>query len=308
MNQSSTQPLSYPPPRRRGLIFHGVVIVVLGGASVLTFITGLNQQVGGYFVLLLVISLLIFAPLPWMIYSAYALSRAAYRIERDGLRLRWGLRAEDIPLPDVEWVRRSNDLAADLPLPPLRWPGAVIGTVHARDLGKVEFLAANTQNLLLIATPRRVYAITPEDTEAFLRGFNRSLEMGSLTPLSSVSVLPAAYLAQVWSERVARWLLAAGFVLTLLLFAAVSLFVPSLQTVSLGFYPDGAPLPGGPSAQLLLLPILQIFIFLTNLATGLFFFRRPNERSIAYIVWGSTVVTSLLLSAAVLFILIYTAQ
>jgi hypothetical protein len=132
--------------------------------------------------------------------------------------------------------------------------------------------------------------------------------MGSLTPLSSISVLPAAYLSQVWGNAVARWLLTVGFLLTLVLFAGVSLLVPNIQTVSLGFYPTGFPLPGGPSAQLILLPILGIFVFVIDLATGLFFFRRPNERIIAYIVWGSAIVTSLLLIAAAAFILIYTAQ
>ncbi len=303
-----SETLAFSPPRRRGLLFHAALIIVFGAASAFTFLAGLNQQVGGYFVLLLVISLLLFAPLIWFIYRAYALSRASYRIERDGLRLRWGLRAEDIPLPEVEWVRRAQDLAADLPLPRLQWPGAVIGMVNARDLGPVEYMASSTKNLLLVATPSRVYAISPEDTGAFIQAFNRSLEMGSLTPLSSISVLPAAYLSQVLGDRLARWLLFVGFALTLLLFAGVSLVIPTLQTVSLGFYPTGAPLPGGPSAQLILLPILGTFIFLTDLAAGLYFFRRPNERIIAYIVWGSAIATTLMLVSAVVYILLYSAR
>jgi hypothetical protein len=243
-----------------------------------------------------------------VLYRAYALSRAVYRLERDGLRLRWGLRAEDIPLPEIEWVRRAADLATDLPLPPMPWPGALLGTVQAADLGPVEYLASSTHSLLLIATPQRVYAISPEDPETFLRSFQRSLEMGSLTPISSISVLPAAYLSLLWADRVARWLLLGGFILTLLLFVVVSLAIPTRTIASLGFYPDGTPLPGGPAAQMMLLPILGAFAFVIDLATGLFFYRRPAEhlsssRIIAYIAWGSAVVTALLLLAAVLFIL-----
>lgn len=300
-----TETLAFRPPMRRGLLIHIVTSLVIGAASASAFFFGFNQQAGTAFVLLLLLSLLLFAPLPWMIYRAYALTRAAYRLERDGLRLRWGLRAEDIPLPDVEWVRRADDLAINVPLPPFSMPGAILGTVRAADLGTVEFMASTTHNLLLIATAQRVYAISPEDMEGFLRGFQRSLEMGSLTPFSYVSVLPAAYVMQIWSDRLARWLLLAGFALTLLLFAGVSLAIPTRISASLGFYPDGTPLPAGPAAQMMLLPILGAFAYVTDLATGVFFYRREPNRRIAYLVWAGSVVTAALLSAAVFFILAY---
>lgn len=285
------------------MLFNALIIFVMGGASTLAFLIGLNQQIGAYFVLLLILSLLLFAPLPWVIYRTYALGRADYRLERDGLRLRWGLRAEDIPLSDVEWVRRSSDMAIDLARPPLSWPGAILGSVRAPDLGPVEYLASTTQGLLLIATTKKVYAISPEDPGAFMRSFQRSLELGSLTPISSSSVLPAAYLTTVWSDKAARTLLASGFLLTLLLFAGISLMIPGLGTASLGFYPNGAPLPPGPAEQLILLPILGAFLFVADLAAGLFFYRDDHYRLVAYIIWGSGVLTTILFILAVVFIL-----
>jgi hypothetical protein len=286
---------AFYPPRRRGLLFHGGILLALGGASALAFYLGLNQQGGTFFAPFLILALLLFAPVPWIVYRALALSRASYRLERDGLRLRWGMRAEDIPLPDVEWIRRPGDLATRIPLPRLQWPGALLGVVNARDLGQIEYVAAETERLLLIATPRRIYAISPADTEAFLRTFQRTLEMGSLTPISSVSVLPAAYLAQIWTDKVTRALLAAGFILNLLLLVSVSLVIPGRVSTSLGFYPDGAPLPGVPSAQLLLLPILGAFMYVIDLAMGLFFYRREDQRQIAYMIWGSAPVSAALL-------------
>ena len=297
----------FTPPRRKGLIFHGALILALGAASAFSLLFGLNQQVGGFFVLLMMLSLLLFAPLPLIIYRAYALARANYRLERDGIRLRWGLRAEDIPLPEVEWVRRPSDLASDLPLPPLRWPGALLGMVNAADLGPMEYLASNNENLLLIATPQRVYAISPEDPNAFLRAFQQTLELGSLTPISSSSVLPAAYLVQVWADRIARNLLAAGFILNLLLFVGIGLIIPGKVSASMGFDPNGMPLPGVPAEQMLLLPLLGGFIYLVDLTTGLFFYRRGTYTLLAYIIWGSAVTTAFLLITAVLLIL-FTAR
>ena len=122
-----TEQLVFRPPRRRGVLFHSAVIAALGASSALTFLLGLNQHIGAYFVLFLIVSLLLFAPLPWIFYRTYSLIRAHYSLGRDGLRLRWGMRAEDIPLPDIEWVRRPADLAAAVPMPRMRWPGAIWG-------------------------------------------------------------------------------------------------------------------------------------------------------------------------------------
>jgi hypothetical protein len=290
-----TETTAFYPPRRRGLLFHGAISAALGGASALFFFLGLNQQGGTYFALFLILALLSFAPLPWVFYRAYALARASYRLERDGLRLRWGMRAEDIPLPDIEWVRRPDDLVTDLPLPRLRWPGAVLGLVNAADLGVVEYMAAGTETMLLVATPRRIYAISPQDPDTFMRAFQRALEMGSLTPISSVSVLPAAYLAQIWRDRLTRALLAAGFLLNLLLLVGVSLVIPGRVSASLGFFPGGEPLPAVSTSQLLLMPVLSAFVYVVDLAMGLFFYRHEQQRPIAYMIWGSAPVSAALL-------------
>ncbi len=267
---------SFQPPRRRGLLFHGGAILALAATSAISFLLGLEQTVGIYIVLLLLLSLILFAPLPVIIYRGYALLRASYHLEREGLRLRWGLRAEDIPLPDIEWIRRASDLPKDLPLPRLIWPGAIRGTVQVRDFGPVEYLASSRETLLLVATQRRVYAISPEDPDQFLRAFQQAFEMGSLEPISSVSVLPVAYLSQVWADRRARYTILVGFLLTLLLFASAGLVIPGRGTISIGFYPNGQPLPPVPSEQIILLPILGAFILLTDFAAGLFFYRREK--------------------------------
>jgi len=285
----------FRPPRRNGLIFHGVTVLVLGAAGGLVFASALRQPAGGFLVLLLLLALLLLAPLPWVIYRGLALTRAGYRLERDGLRLRWGLRGEDIPLPDIEWVRRPADLAAQLPLPRLRWPGALLGSVQVADLGPVEFMASGTENLLLIATPQRIYAISPENPNAFLRAYQETLEMGSLTPISSSSVLPAAYLSQVWANPLARGLLITGFLLNLVLFIAAGLIIPGRASTS----PSGIP-----AAQLILLPILGALIYIVDLLTGLFFYRREEYSVIAYIVWISAVVTAGLLLIGLILLLL----
>jgi hypothetical protein len=289
----------FRPPLRRGLLFHGGALLALAATSAISFLLGMQQKTGLYIVILLLLSLILFAPLPFIVYRGYALLRASYRLERDGLRLRWGLRAEDIPLPEIEWVRRAQDLPRDPPLPRLYWPGAIRGTIQVRDLGPVEYMASSRSSLLLVATRRRIYAISPEDPEAFLRAFQQTFEMGSLEPLESVTVLPAAYLSQVWADVSARWMVVSSFLLTLVLFGGAGLVIPGRNEISLGFTPGGQPLPPVPSEQLILLPILGAFVFVIDLAAGLFFYRKVKTRLVAFLIWGSAIFTEGLFLAAV---------
>ncbi len=297
-------PHIFTPHRTRGLLFHAAAIVLMLSVSAFAFLTGLDQAIGGYFLLLLLLAVLFFAPLPPLIYSAYALLRARYFIERDGLHLRWGLRAEDIPLYEIEWVRPADELPVRLPVPRPGWPGALLGSVKTDELGTVEYLASGRRGLLLVATRGRVFAISPADGQGFLNAMEDAFEMGSLSPIPAQSVVPAVYAAQVWDNLPARILLLVGLVLPLILFAGISLVIPTIETASLGFYPNGQPLPPGPAAQLILLPILSMLFFLVDLAAGFFFYRWPNYRFLAYLLWGSSIVASLLFIFGALWILL----
>lgn len=289
------------PSRRRGLIFHSGVFLLLGGGSGFCFWLAVEQQVGSYFMLLLLAGVALAAPLPWIVYRGYALLQARYSLERDGLRLRWGLRAEDIPLPQVEWVRPAGELGLPLRLPSLRWPGAILGVRHIDGLGAVEFMASEEETMLLVATPQKVYAISPAEPRRFQSAFQRVIEMGSPTPLASFSALPAAFLQRVWADRSARMLMLSGLALTLILFLLTGLLIPNRPSVSLGYNAVGEPLPPAPPERLLLLPVLAGLMLAVNLVGGLFFYRRSDWRPIAYLLWGCSALAPLLLIIAALF-------
>ncbi|HWR66183.1 MAG TPA: PH domain-containing protein [Bellilinea sp.] len=296
-------PVTFLPPRRRALLLHILAAIGFLAVSAVSLILALQQQVSGIFSLLLLLSVAFFIPLPVVLYRAYALYNAAYTLERDGLRIRWGLRAEDIPLTEIEWVRPVTDLGFQLPLPRLSFPGAILGLRKIEELGEVEFLASDAASMLLIAVPKKVYAISPEDRRSFMRAFQNAIEMGSLSPLPAYSAEPAAFARRVWDDRVARGFLVAGLVLTVALLLLVSLMIPGRSQVALGFNNQGLPLEPVPAQQLLLLPVLGIFAYVADLFIGLFFYRREAERPVAFLLWISSAITPALLILAVLFIL-----
>jgi hypothetical protein len=292
----------FPPAKRFGLIVHGLIILALAGASAWGFFNLTNAEVGPEFVNYLLVGILASVPIPFMGYRAYALLRADYSIDRDSLAIIWGLRVEDIPLTDIEWMRPASDLTHPLSLPPFRLPGAVLGTRRHPDVGLVEFIASNPRNLILIATSKRVFAISPKDAAALVRTFARATEMGSLSPAEPISVYPSFLVTQAWESPAARFLWTSGILLNLGLIIWVGFLIPSLTQVPFGFNPFGTPIEAVPSVQLILLPLISGLLFVIGLTAGLYLFRWEKQRPLAFVIWVSSTLCAVLFLMAVLFL------
>jgi hypothetical protein len=291
----------FPPPKRFGLILHGFIILVLGGISASGVLNLTRAQVGPSFVAYLLMALIAFAPIPLFGYRAYALFRADYYIDRDSLAILWGLRIEDIPLTDIEWVRPANDLTRLLSLPTFRLPGAVLGSRRHADLGLVEFIASDTRNIILVATSKRIFAISPKDAGALVRTFARATEMGSLIRAEPKSVYPSFVITQAWENATARFLWMSGLFLNLGLVIWVGALIPSLTKVPFGFDASGAPNDVVPSVRLILLPLISMAMYIIGVTAGLYYYRWDKQRPLAFIVWASSALSALLFLAAVLF-------
>jgi len=294
----------FPPPKQFGLITHGIAILVLGGISAYGIINLIRSQVGPSFVTFLLMALLAFAPIPLFGYRAYALLRSDYYIDRDSLAILWGLRVEDIPLTDIEWVRTATDLTRPLIFPTFRLPGAVLGSRRHPDLGLVEFIAASTQNVILIATSKRVFAISPKDANALVRTFARATEMGSLMRAEPKSIYPSFIVTQAWESPLARFMWMGGIILNLGLIIWVGFLIPSLNQIALGFTVSGTTGNIVPSVRLILLPLISMVLFVVGIAAGLYFYRWERQRPLAFIVWASSTISALLFLMAVLFIVL----
>ena len=292
----------FPPPKRFGLVLHTIIILILGGICAFG-IWNLNRaQVGPSFVTFLLVALLAFALIPFFGYRAYALLRADYYIDRDSLAMLWGLRVEDVPLTDIEWVRPASDLTHPLAYPGFRLPGAVLGTRRHPDLGLVEFIASDTRNMILVATSKRVFAISPRNAAALVRTFARATEMGSLVPAEPKSVYPSFVITQAWERPMARFLWMSGFLLNLGLIIWVGVLIPSITQVPFGFTAFGTPKNIFPSVRLILLPLLSMVMYALGITAGLYFYRWEKQRPLAFIVWASSSLCALLFLMAVLFI------
>lgn len=275
---------------------------MLGAIAGVGFVNVARSQVGPYFVIYFLMALLAFAPMPFFGYRAYALYKADYYIDRDSLAMMWGLRVEDIPLTDIEWVRPASDLTRPLVLPRFRLPGSILGTRRHPDLGLVEFIASSSKNLILIATAKRVFAISPKDAAALVRTFARATELGSLMPAEPKSIYPSFIVTQAWENSIARFLWMSGFLLNLGLVIWVGILIPSLTQIPFGFDAFGAPQYVESPVRLILLPLVSASLFAAGLTAGLYFYRWEKTQPLSFIIWISSTICALFFLIAVLFL------
>lgn len=289
----------YTPLKQRGLVFHTLMLLILFAGSAFSAFHANRVDVGNSFAVS-VIALLAFAlPIPVLAYTLFGLLRSYYQLSPEGVRLKWGLRYEEIPIGSILWISPDNQLERPLPLPFLRWPGSVLGTRRLKK-GRVEYLAGQARNLIVIATPGKMYAISPDDPEKFMRSFQRIVEVGTVNPIPPRSVYPTFLLGNVWASRPARLLIFLGFFSSFALLLWITLTFPTESGNITGNPNLVFTIPHGDTTriisqtQILLLPILNALFFLVNLLLGLFFFRQTESQPLAYLLWGTSVLTSLL--------------
>jgi hypothetical protein len=298
VNESFT----FHPPTRTGIIFHLICIAVLIGGGGFSLYKIAYTDIGPAFAIFLLPILLVIPSAPFLIYRLISLNNAAYTLERDSIRLQWGLRVEVIPTNTILWAQRASDLTETIRYPLIRWPGSVLGT---RRLGgtPVEYMASTRRDLIMVATYERAYAISPSDPDAFLQAYQRLTEMGSLIPSQAQSVHPTFLLARAWHTPLTRYLILSSILLSLILVTWVSMVAPELPEVSLGFLPTGDPRESIAGIRLMLLPVLNTIFWVFNFLFGLFLFRREGQRPLAYLLWGNSVLVAGLFLVAVYFIL-----
>lgn len=292
-----------PLPRSQGLLLHlgGILLCALAIGFMLTAVTA--AQAGLAMILLLLAALAAGLLLAILLYRLYGLWRAAYWLSRAGLRLQWGARRVDLPHEAILDLAAAADLEAPPAPPRWTWPGSVVGRRQDPELGEVEFLAAQTQNLVFIGTTQGVYAISPRDPGAFLAAYRDFAERGSLQSLPTRSISPSSALGSAWGDAGLRRLLIGGALLATGLLVLVGATAPGRGNVPLGFAPDGQPLPELPGAALFLLPALNLLFFVGNLFMGLLLYAGPARNEFTRLLWGGSLATGLLFLLAILILL-----
>ncbi len=166
-------------------------------------------------------------------------------------------------------------------------------------LGKVEYLADRMEGALLVAGPKVVYVLSPEDTHGFMAFYSRGVELGSLESVKAESIQPSFILGKIWDDQIIRNLILSGFLFGVAVVIWTVLIITSQSQVVFGSYAVGNP-ESVPSIRLLLLPVVDGLVFLVDVVAGAFFYRREDQKFISYLVVSGGSLTGLLILIALL--------
>jgi hypothetical protein len=255
--------------------------------------------------LIWIVALLIALPLVLLVgYRLFGLASASYRIDRDGLYVKWGLVYEQLPIASIVSIQPAGEFGGpQRPAFGFWWPGCLVGRGRTDQDQELEFFAGSGERVIVSARGGRSLALSPPDGAAFQSAFLSATRMGALESIPERSDRPDFLLTRIWKDRVARGLILAGLALPLLGLTVLVLKAPGLpERVPFGFGPGGEPGPLAPPGRLLLLPMIAGLVWLFDLVLGSWFYRSSSERPLSYGLWGASVVSAALLGGAALYL------
>ena len=286
----------YEPSRRASLNFTlSLGFLALVGALVL-LILGSGSTAREPNLLFIILAVVLSVVGFFLSYRAFLILTTRYFLKHSSLELHWGFQREIIPLDLVEWAHPVSDFDSPMPLPGFLLPWQYYGRRNIRGLGAVEFAATDKQNMVLIRADDRHFVISPVDAHAFAQDFENVSMLGVAEPIEPVSQNLRSMLGEIIQDGTAKKLLIAGLAGILLLAAVTIVFSATRLTVI------WTTLEQVSSSRLLLLLLVGALIWLLNTFLGGYFYLRGLlEKRWIHLIWGWSVLISLILAVAAIF-------
>ena len=297
----------FPPNIQRGMIIHTALAIgstAVMAASILWIANNAidNSNIAWLFANLFLI--LAFGTVTaYFCYRMFGLYRAKYELDRNFLQINWGMRFERVPVSDIEWVKHISHFKNGLSLPFLHFTGSITGEVQQEGLGNVEFLASEAENMVLIGTPKKIFAISPADLNQFLAAVNRIFEMGTLEVNEGHSVYPPLALTSAWKDTKNQTMWIFTLLANLAFLGLVLYLLPGINSIILSASTANIPQEPVPGQQLLLLPLLSFASSFIGFLLGLYLYQDQKMARLAQLIWGASPVATIFLIFSLFFIL-----
>jgi len=253
-------------------------------------------------ILLVVISIPLFIHIA---YRAWIVASLEYWVDRNAVTIRWAGLQHVLPLPKIVQIY-ENDNNAPSSSNRLQWPAHYfqeIGRTSVKIEGKpVSMLSSQPlSNCLLLDLGDVMYAISPEDSQAFVALIQERYELGPAVDVSYERV-PTNCVQRVLNQlthqdSIGVGLLSAGAIGLLLLFGLLMVRFPNLPNDIVMRYTEAAGQDGivrvpaviRSKSTLFLLPSIALLTWLFNGLCGIWMALR-DQRVGAYLLWGGTII------------------
>lgn len=257
--------MNWYPNKRKGLLWGALLLLALAVAdlSLLRGVLGAPVDVG-----LFLRALLFAATLPllaFLVYGYYALASLTYRVERNGIMIRWGAVSDMVPMGEIRQIVAFARLGGRL-VDGVGWPGYRVGRAQPAGVGPLRlYITQPPETCLVIRTRTRAYLISPENAEGFLADYRARRKLGSIAGWAQEMRLPGRLDLGIWRDRPAGVLLAAALLLNVGLFGYLAVRSPGLPLrLVLSYDLQGQVDRIGARSELFLLPAIGLGIVLLN--------------------------------------------
>ncbi len=198
-------------------------------------------------------------------YACFGLANLTYRLERNGLIIRWGASFDVVPMADIKGIAPLRALGGRL-TGGQGWPGYRVGLANLEGVGPVRlYVAPGPGQGLLVSTASMTYLICPADVEGFLADYRTRRLLGPIVNWRQELRLPTLLSLRIWGDRLAVWLLVGGLLLNLALFGYLAARYPGLPPrLPLSFDARGLGNRIGGRSELWLLPAGGLGVLLVN--------------------------------------------
>jgi len=271
-----------------------VLCLFLAGISVGLFIVADTLANPGFRILWRILAALVLIPFLLLVIQMVRVLRSQYRIDREGLTIQWGYQKMIIPIQEIEWIRPVDQMGYSIPLPASAKLGLFNGKTYSPNLGDILFFATQQQDAFLIGTTQEVIFLSPLDADAFQNGLQESVYLGSITPLERKSISVDSPFLTIRANLQLYLPIAFSFLLNLGLFVLVGFVVNSRETIQVGSVLFES------TSNLVIIPILAILL---NILDGIlipFLYKNESLRPYAFLTAYSGLITTLLLSIAII--------
>lgn len=281
-------------PTRRTIINLLVLCLFLAGISAGLFLVTNTLSNPGFRILMRIVALLFLIPFLLLIVQIVRVLRSSYRIDREGLTIRWGFQKMVIPMQEIEWIRPVDQMGYNIPLPASARFGLFYGKTHLPDLGEILFFATQQQDAFLIGTTQEVIFLSPQDAGAFQKGLQESVYLGSITPRERKSIRVDSPFLTIRTNLRLYLPVIVSFLLTFGLFVLYGFTVNTREAIQIG------PVLFESTGNLIIIPILAMLVNILDGILTPFLFKQENLRPYAFLTAYSGLLMTMLLVISIL--------
>jgi hypothetical protein len=227
-------------------------------------------------------------------YRIYDLSHLRYEFDRNQLVIITAGTRQIVPTCNIEQVLVGRDVALDVRIKSLTWPGCYIGQGHIEGVGLTLFYSTTPpKEQAVVVTPGLAYGIWVHDIEGFMEVLTTCQEIGPSMQVLQETKESAYVRWDIWRDRLAQGVIAGGLVLNLVLFGLLLFRYPGLPNLlPLHYDVTGAVDRISPRKDVFVLPVVGLLILLANGAFGALLYRR--ERVASYLAWSGAALVQIL--------------